>query len=89
MEAREQELSTFHTRLRTTDADRSGDQHSINRQLDKCLYLLVKKNRTENCWQMPQGSLDEGESLLQVCLLPITTHYVTPSPFSLSPTHSC
>ena len=66
MEAREQELSAFQAATRTTEADRTGDQHSVDRQLDKCLYLLVRKERREHCWQMPQGALEEGESLLQV-----------------------
>ena len=66
LEARDQELSAFQPALRRTAADESGDLHSVQRELDKMLYLLVKKKRSSHCWQMPQGSLVKGESLLQV-----------------------
>ena len=69
LEARDQELSTFQSALRRTEADESGDLHSFQRQLDKTLYLLVKKKRSSHCWQMPQGSLVGGESLLQVSFI--------------------
>ena len=66
LEARDQELSAFQPAPCRTAADESGDLHSVQRELDKMLYLLVKKKRSSHCWQMPQGSLVEGESLLQV-----------------------
>jgi large subunit ribosomal protein L46 len=65
VEARDQELSEFQPAPRSTAADQTGDLRSVERQLDKMLYLLVKKNRSSHCWQMPQGTLSEGESLLQ------------------------
>ena len=66
LEAREQEMAIFQPSPRTTPADLSGDMRTVQRQLDKMLYLLVRKNRDSHCWQMPQGGLEEGESLLQV-----------------------
>lgn len=41
----------------------------LERRLDSILYLLVKKPRREHAWQMPQGGLEEGETLLQVWVL--------------------
>lgn len=64
LEARDQELSYFQPAPRLTEADQSSDLRSAVRQLDKTLYLLVKKDREEYSWQMPQGSVVEGESLL-------------------------
>lgn len=66
LEARDQELSYFQPAPRLTEADQSSDLRSAVRQLDKTLYLLVKKDREEYSWQMPQGSVVEGESLLHV-----------------------
>ena len=66
LEAREQELAAFQSSRHLTEADRSNDLHSVGRRLDKVLYLLVKKKRSSHSWQMPQGALVEGESLLQV-----------------------
>ena len=39
---------------------------SPRRRMDRVLYLLVKKTREAHCWQMPQGVVGEGESLLEV-----------------------
>ena len=66
-EMRELELQEFQPASRLTEADRSGDMRSLLRRLDRVLYLLVRKPRQEHAWQMPQGSVEEGESLLQVC----------------------
>ena len=51
---------------RETEADRIGNYRSLYRKLDSILYLLVKKPRELHAWQMPQGGLDQGESLIQV-----------------------
>ena len=51
---------------RETEADRTRNHHSLYRKLDSILYLLVKKPRELHAWQMPQGGLDQGESLIQV-----------------------
>ena len=52
--------------LRETAADKKQDFQSLQRKLDQILYLLVKKPRQSYMWQMPQGGLDPGESLIQV-----------------------
>lgn len=65
-EAREAELQAFQPASRETEADRSGDLKSLQRKLDRVLYLLVKKPRKEHAWQMPQGGLEEQESLIEV-----------------------
>ena len=44
---------------------------SVERCLERVLYLLVKKPREEHAWQMPQGGLEEGESLLKVEVPPL------------------
>lgn len=70
LEARQREKAEFQPGPRATPADLSNDMRTMGRQLDKMLYLLVRKDRTSHCWQMPQGALEEGESLLQVtCVL--------------------
>lgn len=48
---------------RTTEADRKGDTKSLDRKLDKTLYLLLKKDRNRHSWQFPQGALGAGEVL--------------------------
>ena len=65
-EAREAELQAFQPASRETEADRSRDMKSLQRKLDRVLYLLVKKPRKEHAWQMPQGGLEEQESLIEV-----------------------
>lgn len=65
-EAREAELQAFQPASRETEADRSRDLKSLQRKLDRVLYLLVKKPRKEHAWQMPQGGLEEQESLIEV-----------------------
>ena len=65
-ELRELELQEFKPGSQLTEADLSGDKTSLNRKLDRVLYLLVKKPRQEHAWQMPQGGVEADESLLQV-----------------------
>ena len=65
-EAREVELQAFVPSSRATEADRTGDMRSMERKLDRVLYLLVKKPRKEHVWQMPQGGIEEQESLVEV-----------------------
>ncbi|KAK9473909.1 mitochondrial 54S ribosomal protein mL46 [Dipodascopsis tothii] len=38
---------------RETEADRKGDLTSLERRLDRTLYLLVKKDRADNAWKFP------------------------------------
>ncbi|CAO3599923.1 unnamed protein product [Absidia cylindrospora] len=42
--------------------------HSFIRHDDSSLYLLVKKPRKENAWQLPQGGVDPGETIAQGAL---------------------
>lgn len=48
---------------RVTEADRENDTKSLNRKLDRTLYLLLKKPRTEHAWQLPQGPVGANELL--------------------------
>lgn len=86
VEAREQELAAFQPASRETEADREGDMQSLRRRLDQMLYLLVRKPRSQYHWQMPQGGLEEGESLLQVCSL--STPLLSP-PLAVSLCSAC
>jgi large subunit ribosomal protein L46 len=63
-EARDNELKLFQPQPRITEADIYDDRRSLNRKLDKILYLIVKK-RNENVWEMPQEILKEGQTLAQ------------------------
>lgn len=36
---------------RETEADRAGDVKSLERKLDRTLYLLLKKDRKDHAWQ--------------------------------------
>ncbi|RUS31697.1 39S mitochondrial ribosomal protein L46-domain-containing protein [Jimgerdemannia flammicorona] len=40
---------------RITEADRVGDMKSLDRALQRSLYLVVKKPREQHAWQFPQG----------------------------------
>lgn len=60
------ELQEFKPACRLTEADRSVDMKSLDRKLDRVLYLLVKKARKEHTWQMPQGGVEPEESLVEV-----------------------
>lgn len=66
-ELRELEYQEFKPASRLTEADLSGDMKSLDRKLDRVLYLLVKKPRQEHAWQMPQGGVENDESIIQVC----------------------
>lgn len=59
-------MAQFKPAPRETPADLANDMKAVQRKLDRVLYLLVKKARQEHAWQMPQGGLEEGESLAQV-----------------------
>lgn len=65
-ESRDMEFQDFHPAPRLTEADTSCDMKSLDRKLDRVLYLLVRKPRQEHAWQMPQGGVEGEESLVQV-----------------------
>ena len=46
---------------RITDADRQGDLKSLNRRLERTLYLLV--NSGKGGWTWPSSELEKRESL--------------------------
>lgn len=50
---------------RITEADNQGDLRSLNRKLDRCLYLLVQKE--DGQWRFPQDRVYGRENLHQVC----------------------
>lgn len=66
-ESREAEINTFKPAARETVADKNHDLKSLQRKLNEVLYLLVKKDRKEHAWQMPQGGLEQDESIVEVC----------------------
>ena len=47
---------------RRTRADIAGDVTSLERELDKTLYLLVKKDRKDNDWQFRAFTLASSTS---------------------------
>lgn len=59
------ETMPFQPAPRITEADLNNDRRSLDRCLDKSLYLIVKRNRDDNAWQFPQGKWNEGETLRQ------------------------
>ncbi|CAG8598400.1 2456_t:CDS:2, partial [Acaulospora colombiana] len=50
---------------RVTLADMKNDVKSLDRVLQRTLYLIVKKPRDEHSWQFPQGGVEKPETLLQ------------------------
>lgn len=55
---------------RETQADKDNDRKSLDRALDKSLYLIVKKNRKDHAWQLPQTDWRHGETMRGVSYLP-------------------
>jgi large subunit ribosomal protein L46 len=52
---------------RSTEADKTGDQTSLNRLLDRTLYLLVKNKN--GLWRFPEDHVQGPEGLEQVSRL--------------------
>ncbi|KAF9173387.1 54S ribosomal protein L17 mitochondrial [Mortierella sp. AD011] len=48
---------------RITEADRKNDVRSLERALQRTLYLIVKKPREQHAWQFPQGGVRAVENL--------------------------
>jgi large subunit ribosomal protein L46 len=61
----EEEFCSFQPPSCETEADIKNDRHTVDRQLRESLYLLVKKPRLANAWQMPQGGQERNESMRQ------------------------
>jgi len=56
---------------RRTDADESNDLRSLERALDRTLYLIVKKSTSgkPERWEFPDGPIEGVEGLKEVCYL--------------------
>jgi large subunit ribosomal protein L46 len=62
---REEEKAALRPRPRVTEADRAGDVKSLNRMLQRTLYLLVLK---DGQWRFPAAPLEGKENLKKVRL---------------------
>ncbi|KAG9295679.1 hypothetical protein G9A89_002997 [Geosiphon pyriformis] len=60
-----QESQKVNVADRVTEADRIQDMKSLDRALQRTLYLIVKKPRDQHSWQFPQGGLEKQENLYQ------------------------
>jgi hypothetical protein len=47
-----------------TEADRSGNNKTLDRKLADSIYFVVK--RENRVWQFPQGEAEDGKTLRQV-----------------------
>lgn len=54
---------------RTTEADEKNDQKSLERALDRTLYLVVKKKSAGKVdrWEFPDGPVEGEEGVKEVC----------------------
>jgi large subunit ribosomal protein L46 len=53
---------------RTTEADKKKDFHSLDRQGERNLYLIIKKKAGDKTyWLFPEGSVQKSEFLHDVC----------------------
>lgn len=59
-----QEIAVQRPLPRSTEADTKGDETSLNRQLDKSLYLLIKNK--DGRWRFPEDLIQGREGLHQV-----------------------
>jgi hypothetical protein len=59
------ESMPFKPASRVTEADEKDDRRSVDRKLQKSLFLVVKRNRKGNEWQFPQGRLLESETSMR------------------------
>lgn len=59
----EEDIASQVAMSRTTQADKDHDTKSLNRALDRTLYLLLRKDRDEYAWQFPQGAMGLNETL--------------------------
>ena len=53
---------------RRTEADAKGDARRLDRQLDRTLYLVVRRGE-EDPWEFPSGDVPTSENLHEVCVL--------------------
>ncbi|CAG8437353.1 3441_t:CDS:2 [Ambispora gerdemannii] len=58
-----EEVEQVQVASRITDADRRNDLKSLDRALQRTLYLIVRKPREMHAWQFPQGGVRANEYL--------------------------
>ena len=46
--------------------DTNNDRRSLERRLQDSLFLIVKRNRSDNSWQFPQGKILDDEKSLRL-----------------------
>ncbi|KAG0256845.1 54S ribosomal protein L17 mitochondrial [Mortierella polycephala] len=67
VESEEDRVAALETKIefndRVTEADRKNDVRSLERALQRTLYLIVKKPRDQHAWQFPQGGVHLCENL--------------------------
>jgi large subunit ribosomal protein L46 len=63
--SQQQQMAIERPMPRVTEADEKNDLRSLNRKLDRVLYLLVK--RKDGSWRFPQDRVYGRENLHQVC----------------------
>ena len=49
-----------------TIIDTNNDRRSLERRLQDSLFLIVKRNRSDNSWQFPQGKILDDEKSLRL-----------------------
>ena len=76
---------------RKTEADEKNDQKSLERALDRTLYLVVKKKVVGKVdrWEFPDGPTEGEEGVKEVCefalfqILLLTMHFSALCAFSI------
>lgn len=66
VQPRDEELSGLKRAERITEVDKKGDVRSLDRALDRTLYLVVKRPENEGSWELPAGALEDEEMLHEV-----------------------
>jgi large subunit ribosomal protein L46 len=65
----EDRVKTERPMPRRTKADEEGDVRRLDRELERTLYLVVKRGEGEKgVWRFPEGALSTSENLHEVCL---------------------
>ncbi|KAN0038298.1 hypothetical protein ACTA71_000470 [Dictyostelium dimigraforme] len=59
----EEDFSNYTPESRQTEADIKDDRKSLDRKLDKSLYLIINKSGSRYDWQFPSTNWVKGESM--------------------------
>ncbi|EAL62282.1 hypothetical protein DDB_G0290311 [Dictyostelium discoideum AX4] len=59
----EEDFSNYTPEPRETEADLKNDRKSLDRKLDKSLYLIINKSGSRYDWQFPSTNWINGESM--------------------------